>query len=166
MGENYMCIFIFAIIAFLIGVIYRLKKKLKQLSETNQRFVMYYDITNIWLKLKNHNIKLADYLKHNGYHKVAIYGIGKMGQRLYEELNNSPVEVSYFIDQKVDKFDNKDVVKIEDISKMEPVDAVIITPIYSYDVIENAILATGIDYPILSLEEVVYMSEYTGNQGD
>ena len=60
--------------------------KYKELKERLAKFEDYFAIVNKWLKNRNQHISVADYFKNNHYEKIAIYGMGEIGKRLYEEL--------------------------------------------------------------------------------
>ena len=60
--------------------------KYKELKERLAKFEDYFAIVNKWLKNRNQHISVADYFKTNHYEKLAIYGMGEIGKRLYEEL--------------------------------------------------------------------------------
>ena len=59
--------------------------KYKELKERLAKFEDYFAIVNKWLKNRNQHISVADYFKNNHYEKIAIYGMGEIGKRLYEE---------------------------------------------------------------------------------
>lgn len=86
-------------------------------------------------------------------HRVAIYGIAELGQRLYDELVESGIKVEYIIDNNpnVIFYDYK-IVSMKD--DFLPVDAIIVTPILFYDEIKNEIKKKKISYPIISLKQL------------
>lgn len=108
---------------------------------------------NRWVAAKQEGKNLADYLKKMGYKTIAIYGMGHVGERLLEELRGSVIEVKYGIDRNVkDTYSDISICNMED--KMEPVDAVVVTPIVFFDEIEGQLL-DKFDCPILSLGEIL-----------
>ena len=52
-----------------------------------------------WNKIKDAGYGIVDYLNKNGYKRIAIYGMGNLGYRLYEELDETGIEISYVIDR-------------------------------------------------------------------
>lgn len=58
------------------------------------------------VKLKENDIKYAEYLKQFGIRNVAIYGCGILGEYLYTELKDD-MEVKYFIDRDKNKMHKK-----------------------------------------------------------
>ena len=85
-------------------------------------FFMMYD----WMKLKNKGSGICDYLKSGGYLKIAIYGMGYIGECIYEELCHSKIQVSFAIDRLALDFKKElPIVKLED--EFEKVDLIITT---------------------------------------
>ena len=78
----------------------------------------------------------------------------ELGERLYDELRDSEVEVKYIIDKNADAiYADIDVLTPED--ELEEVDAIVVTAIHYFDEIEE-MLEQKVDCPILSLEDIVY----------
>lgn len=130
-------------------------EKLKKSKEKTEKFRSYYEMLHDWLKLKQEGKSLEQYFLEKEYYHIAIYGMGGMGKRLYEELKESRIQVEYAMDQSSDNvFENGlKVISLED--EMEQVDAVIVTATFNYDEIE-AQLQGKTDSPIVSLEDVIY----------
>lgn len=119
-----------------------------------EKFKNYYNLLNQWLINKNEGKSLETYFLNNNYNTIAIYGMGELGNRLYEEIKNTNIKVKYAIDKNADSvYSNLDVVNMEE--DFEMVDVVVITATFDYDVIKDEI-STKIDCPIISLEDVVY----------
>lgn len=113
-----------------------------------------FQLMNYWLLLKQKNIHISDYLLKEGYQSIAIYGIGHMGLRLFDELKDNGIKVKYAIDQRADDISiNLRVIPPDKI--IEKVDAIIVTVITSFNEIENS-LKEKINIPILSLEDMIY----------
>jgi ketol-acid reductoisomerase len=104
--------------------------------------------------LHNEGKKLEGYFTDKGYQTIAIYGMGELGNRLYEELKDSNVKIKYAIDKNSDStYSELDVISIED--EMEAVDAVVVTAFFAFDEIKEE-LEQSIEYPIISIEDVIY----------
>lgn len=96
---------------------------------------------------------IAGYLKEKGYRKIAIYGMGSVGCRLYDELKNSDIEIMYGIDIRAsDKLKDLDVISIQEIYE-EP-DIIIITPVFYQDEICLE-LGKKVHCRLLSIEELL-----------
>jgi len=142
------------------GIIWTSKKSLDKANDVKKRYKDYYDVMNQWLRNKNENKKIIDYFVNNGYHTLAIYGMGELGNRLYEELKETDIKITYFIDKNAEEIyyglDDIPVVGLEEIKNQDKVDAIIITPIYDFDSIEESLSEYDIDAEIISLEDVIY----------
>lgn len=131
------------------------RKNMNKKEEKINKFKSYYNMLNQWLMLKQEKKSLEIYFIDNGYKTVAIYGMGEMGSRLYEELKYSEtVKVKYAIDKNVaNTYSELEVLDVED--DFEEVDVIVVTAIFAYDEIEETI-AEKYSGNIVSLEDVVY----------
>lgn len=125
----------------------------KQRDMSDKHLALFL-MMNQWVAVKQEGKNLADYLERMGYGTIAIYGMSYAGERLREELKDSSVQIKYGIDQKAGSiYSDIDLVTLED--ELEPVDAVIVTPIFFFDEIEEK-LSQKLDCPIISLEDILY----------
>lgn len=132
----------------------RFTKKIAKMKETAAKVHALYMTYDQWLHIHQEGKTLADYFTRNGYKTIAIYGMKELGERLYDELKGSGVLVSYSIDKNADEvYAEVDVVKPDE--DFESVDAIVVTAVYYFDVIEE-MLSKKVDYPIISLEDIVY----------
>lgn len=133
--------------------------KNKIISQENRKidkFKNYYYMLNQWLLLKNEGKSLEKFFVDNGYKTIAIYGMGEMGNRLYEELQNSSIEVKYAIDKNAGStFSELVVCELDD--NLTEVDVIVVTAIFAFDEIKEDLEAVA-DYPIISLEDVIFDS--------
>lgn len=156
--------FIITILIVLTGIliytIIMLKKHIKKIENMSSRYSIYYKLLSQWLKNKAQNMKITDYLMKNGIKTVAIYGIGEVGQLLYEELKGEQVQVSYLIESvggnAIEGRYGKKVVGIKEIVFQENVDAIIVTPVYNFVDIYNSLIDENVESIILSLEDIIY----------
>ncbi len=116
------------------------------------KFKSYYNLLNQWLCIKQENKSLEKYFMDNSYKTIAIYGMGEMGNRLYEDLKQTNIEVKYAID-KDGGFGEIDIFDMED--EFPEVDAIVVTAIFDFETIEEN-LREKVNYDIVSLEDVVY----------
>lgn len=123
-------------------------------SETTEKMQLYFSLLNQWLTLKIDGVPLEKYFTDNHIKTIAIYGFGEIGKRFYEEMKKSSVDVLYVVDQSADTIkDEIPVLKKTDV--LEKVDALVVTATYYFDEIEGE-MSEKIDFPIISLEEVIY----------
>lgn len=130
------------------------EEKLSIQKAYTDKHLSLYLMMNQWVKIKQENKSIADYLAENGYREIAVYGMNYVGQTLLNELAGSSVKVRYGIDKNAsDIYSDIDIVLPEE--KLERVNAVIVTPITFFDEIEEA-LSKKLDCPILSMEDILY----------
>ncbi|MBD5476923.1 MAG: hypothetical protein HDR17_13255 [Lachnospiraceae bacterium] len=138
-----------------LAVSARSSKEIKKwcgLAGKHLEMVKLYDQ---WFATKQEGKSVADYLKGEGIKTAAIYGMSFMGQRLYEELKDSGIEIRYGIDKNQDKIcADIDIVTPED--DLEEVDVIIVTAFCFFDEIEDFLMGKT-DSRILSLEDLIYM---------
>lgn len=132
----------------------QIAKETKRQKERADKHLALYLMMNQWVKVKQENKSIADYLEKNGYKEIAIYGMNYVGETLLNELAGSSVKVKYAIDRNADNIYTDVDIVAPDVS-MEKVDAVIVTPITFFDEIEE-MLSEKTDCPILSMEDILY----------
>jgi len=148
---------VFGMMGMALGAIIarqNLQKQLERYDEQVNKFKKYFDVTNKWIHLKNEGVILADYFKKNGWMHIAIYGMGKLGNRLLEELKDSEVVVDYGIDRNTDCVCSD--IEIREISAELPtVDVIVVTPFLEYDEIEEELMNLT-DYHVVSVEDIIW----------
>ena len=123
-------------------------------ADHTQKMTEFYQLLIEWLRIRQEGKSLVSFFVKNGYKTVAIYGMKELGERLYDELRNSEIEVKYIIDKNADAINvDADVVGPEDF--LENVDVVVVTAIHYFDEIET-MLEEKVDYPVISLEDIIY----------
>lgn len=129
-------------------------KKTKQQKEYADKHLALYLLMNQWVRIKQENKSMSDYLKKEGYKEIAIYGMNYVGETLLKELQDSSVEVKYGIDKNADNI-NSDINVVTPEGELKTVDAVIVTAVtFFYEIDES--LSKKMDCPILSLEDILY----------
>lgn len=118
------------------------------------KFKKYYEILCQWMAHKQRGRSLEEYFMQNGYHSIAIYGMGGLGSRLYEDLKNSGIDIKYAIDQDVSCI-YPDLKTISPKDKIEKVDVIVVTAVFAFDEIKE-MLSQKTKSPVISLEEVLY----------
>ncbi len=130
------------------------EKAIKEQKDRVKKFKQYYDILLGWLDVKQKGKSLSDYFEKKQYYKIAIYGMGELGIKLYDELKNSNIEVVCAID-KGEAYENIEIDVMNVGEKIPDVDVVVVTPAFAYHSIEEELL-DYLDCPIISIEDVVY----------
>lgn len=118
-------------------------------------FVWGFHILNKWLQIKNRGCSLKPYFEDNFFSKVAIYGLGAIGERLYEELQSEGIEVAYGIDQNAKNIhiNGLEMRTLEE--ELPMVDVVIVTPIAFYEIEKSLYKKMSEETIIVSIEDIV-----------
>lgn len=118
------------------------------------KFNGYYNLLNRWLSLKQEGKSIDKYFIDNKIKKIAIYGMGEIGARLYYELKDSDIELSYAIDSNsLAAYSELEVYNLED--KLPDTELIVVTAIFDFDEIESK-LSEITNIKIVSLEDIVY----------
>ncbi len=132
----------------------KLNKRVQSEHTYAQKHLMIMQIFNQWLINKQEGKNLVKFFEKNKYRSIAIYGMSYLGERLLDELKDSGIEVKYGIDKNADNLYSE--VEIKNLTDELPtVDVIVVTSVYYFDEIEEE-LKNLVDYPIISLEDVVY----------
>lgn len=133
----------------LLGAIdHGIDNRLKELDKLKKAV----DIYDMWLMAQMENRSIGACLKSAGYQKVAIYGLSKMGLRLYQEIKPY-VDVEYFIDRNA-AFLKADIPVYSLEEAVQQVDLVIISLIDKEKKIFKDI-SLSISMPIKNIEDVL-----------
>lgn len=121
----------------------------------DRKYYDYYLLLSHWLEAKIHGHSTAEYFADEGYKTIAIYGMGELANRLYEDLERTDIVVRYGIDRDVAVSVSRiaEVFTLED--DLEQVDAIVVTPFFAFKTIREN-LRKKITCPVLSLEEIVW----------
>lgn len=127
--------------------------RIKKERANGLRLDKYYRVLNYWLSVKISGRGLEEYFTENNYKKIAIYGLGELGRRVYEELWDTSIEVKYGIDKDAATATlGLDIVAIDDY--LDDVDVIVVTPLFDYENIKKDLLKR-IECDIVSLEDVI-----------
>jgi len=149
------------IVASIVFVCCRLQsiRAVKKAKESNsyelEKYKSYYKLFGSWMVLKNKGRMLAEYFEDRNFKNVAIYGLGKFGLCLYEELKSSNINVKYAIDINTAHFSYLDLKVVSLESQLETVDVIIVTPFFEYKKIVEE-LRKKTSCQIVSLEDVIF----------
>lgn len=148
------CFFISGIaMGMIIKRTYMKKSIIKALLLSNNNYTSFR-VMNQWVSVRQEGRQLSEYFERKGYRRIAIYGMGDIGEALLSELDKTKTKVLYGIDQNADAvFSNIDIVSLKD--KLQKVDAVVVTVIHSFEAI-SAEIQKKLDCPVISIVDVVY----------
>jgi hypothetical protein len=120
------------------------------MNETKIR--TYFELCNKWLYLKNIHVSIKNHPKLKDK-TIAVYGLGKLGKRLLEELQNDDAEVAYVVDRNfVGFFSDIDLYTSKE--KIPPAEIMIVTPVCEFEEIKEH-MRDSFQGTMISLEEVI-----------
>ena len=131
-------------------------KLIKGSQEEKQSFFHWgFQIFDKWLQIKNGGRSLTEYFEDNAIRRVAVYGLGAIGNRLIEELRQEDIEVVCGIDRKAAeiRIEELDVKTLEE--DIPEIDAVIVTPIFFYEIQKEIYRKMGRDVHVVYIEDVI-----------
>ena len=129
-------------------------KTARRAQNMSDKHLALFLMMNQWVKVKQEGKNLEDYFRKNNYGTIAIYGMSYAGERLCEELKGSTIDIKYAIDKNASSlYSDVEILTPED--ALEEVDAIVVTPIFFMDEIED-MLSQKVDCPIVSLEDILY----------
>lgn len=149
------------LIGFLVGVVISYKivkrKMLHQLSRAegnSDKHLAIVNLLSMWMQNKESGLKIEKYLNAKNIKTIAIYGMSFVGERLYDELENSNIKVTYCIDRNANNIYKDIDVKHPDDELLE-VDAIIVTAFMYFEEIEKK-LKEKTNATIISIDDIVY----------
>lgn len=118
-----------------------------------EMFTEFYRVLDQWMTLKEQHKDVDEILAKNGYHKIAVYGMGSMALHLIEALRGSDITLEYAIDKNPDFYTDV-CIKTPD-EELDKVDVVIYTNKFEDKrVIEELKQKAGC--PLVSLSDLVF----------
>lgn len=133
-------------------------KKVQNIQMENAKNIQILQFLNNWLQMYQMKKNMVPYIKYMGYKSIAIYGMGILGQRLYDELEECDILVKYAIDRNAANI--RDLVDVKHPSEeLESVDAIIVTSLFYFEEIKRE-MENKMECPIISLTECL-APEYT-----
>ena len=130
-----------------------MKKKIDFKNNQDDKYWALFVMMNQWVRIKQKGKNLSEYFEKNEYKKIAIYGMGIVGETLLSELKNSKIEVVYGIDRNAENIVINNILTLDD--ALPEVDAVVVTAVTSFVEIERT-LSQKINSRILSLNDILY----------
>ena len=112
------------------------KKSINQIQDQMKKISLYYQILNMWLEMKQKGKSEVTYLEKKGIKRIAIYGMKELGERFFEEIKNTDIEVAYIIDKNPREVIG-DFQVISPQQELPEVDAVVVTADYYFKEIVN-----------------------------
>lgn len=146
------------IIGLTIGLLIAVKNLIKcrkKAKEELGKMSLFYTTFNLWLANRQQGKSMEEFFHKRGHKKIAIYGIKELGERLYDELHTTEVEIAYFIDKRAADVREKNGIPVLYPSETLPeVDIIVVTAEYYFADIEKE-LGNLVNYPIYSVGDIL-----------
>lgn len=110
-------------------------------------------LLNDWMEFQYAGGRIERYFHERGYKKIMIYGNGYVGQRLFQALKQTDVDVVAVMDRMNPSDFDAEGILIGTDSEIPDVDCVVITPVFYFDEIYQA-LRGKTEQEIISIEEL------------
>ena len=136
------------------GIMYTILKYFEKPTEHVDKYRSYYNMQNQWILQEDKGDTVDKLLKKRGYKKIAIYGMGNIGEHLYNTLKDTDIEVSYGIDGNAVDTDYEIKIYSPD-DELPGVDAIVVTVPFAFEAIKNN-LGEKTSNEIVSLEHILF----------
>lgn len=144
---------------------YNQKKIIQEANEKILKFKKYYQVLNQWIRNNIEHYSLEQAILDRGYHNIAIYGYGEIGNRIYDDLKQSEkIKITCFIDKMAEKFtryneDGVPVYSINEAQEYSNVNVIIVTTVNIYKEIEQLLKELKLPCEIISFEDLIIRKE-------
>lgn len=112
------------------------------------------DLLYEWIRDKISGHDLVKYCTDHNYKKIAIYGLGDLGEVFYDEMKDKEIEICYIVDKNASAL-GCDAKIYTPSDELPPVDVMIVTPVQFFCDIKAA-MEGKVNCPIVSLEDVIF----------
>lgn len=127
------------------------KKKEGRKKSSAQKYLSIY---KPWLEKMQKGESIADFIINRQYENVAVYGLGKPGVSLINELKHKGINIAYIIDQRAEEIFYRDIDVYPFSEKLPDVGAVIITTVNDQKELKEKI-KRHMKCDVYTLEELV-----------
>jgi hypothetical protein len=136
------------------GIVEKKKEIMKGNEGVKNYDVKVIELLDYFLQKMQAGVCLTEQLICSNYHTAAIYGMGRLGRRLYDEIKSLVV---YEIDRNKEMvYGNVPIKNLDE--ELEPVDLVVTTTVRDIEEIRAA-LAKKVTCRIMTLKELLELSE-------
>ncbi len=133
-----------------------MENQIENLNNAIDKKQRFYTLTRNWVMLHQRGLTLTDVILDCGYHSIAIYGAGKHGELLINDIDSTRIQIKYVIDKnRTESFHGINVIKPG--MHLDGIDAVIVTPLLDMEAL-RAELDTNAD--LVSLYDLI--GDYNG----
>ena len=134
------------------------KNKLEEMI--NKKIDKYKKYDELENKIKKTTSSIVEkYFISEKIYKIAIYGMGVFGRKIYDLLENTRIEVLYGID-KNSNIKNEKIEVFSEVNVDQEIDAIVVTPIFDYDNIKRELCKKN-NCKIISIEKIMDTTKIT-----
>jgi [citrate (pro-3S)-lyase] ligase len=106
------------------------------------------------MEIQQKKLSISSFFLEKNFNNIAIYGAGTVGNAIYEEIHRE-INVKYFIDKNIEGMAHGiPIVKPEDVTSLENVDAILISPYFEHRFIERE-LTSFTNIKTVSIIEII-----------
>lgn len=125
------------------------------------QFAVSYLTLHEWNYKKLKKKTLRGFMEQYGYHTIAMYSLGTLGNLFLEEAVKENLQIAYIIDKNSTGFPAKvhgiPVIGLSEVPLQKPVDVVVICHVYYYNQIADDLIGLGLrEEQLLSLNDIVF----------
>lgn len=118
------------------------------------KFRNYTRILEQWIAVKQRNISFDSWFIENQFKKIAVYGMGRIGQLFINEMADSNVKICFGIDKgQTAGVSQVKVVHPQD--EFDEADLIVVTAMAEFAEIKRS-LKKKVPCPVVSLEDIIY----------
>ena len=117
------------------------------------KYTFNFNYSCKWIRLLQEGKSLAQYFKDNQIDEVAIYGMGALGKRLYEDLQKANVTVAYVIDRD-SRLQSEKYMLLSPEAEFPPMDTIVVTAAFEFEEIKTK-LKDKTCAKIISLKDII-----------
>lgn len=119
-----------------------------------EKYRIYYMMMISWMDILEDKKCLSDYLEEKGYYRIAVYGAQDTGFHLVKQLQKTRIRVEYIIDRSGSSGKLNTLPVYPPDACLPEVDAIIVTPVWDYQNIKEALLVKN-SWIIISLQDMI-----------
>lgn len=119
--------------------------EIAELEDRLQKSYLFYLVLTRWVEFKINGHHIAEIFAEMGYYKIAVYGYAELGKLLCQELMNTKINVIYVLDKKRKQIRENNLPVYVPQKGLPKADAVIVTAVYYFDDIRDALSEIGFE---------------------
>ena len=140
---------------FMLALLHKQQEEIDNLQNKVYRKSRFYELLYAWLLMKMSGSLVASKLTERNISSIGIYGAGRHGKLLFQELRNSNVEILFFVDCNIKKIVLEEPIPILGLDDKWPkVDAIIVSTFLEVDSLRLSIEKKGV-MNVIPLNEIL-----------